>query len=287
MKLQYNASIARYNSWHVGGSVAILIEPNSPEGVKKSLNYSKEYPIIWLGLGSNILFQDGLLEAVVIRTKNGLNKLYATTQGVYAEAGVSCAKLSRTSISLGYEYLDFFAGVPGTVGGALAMNAGAFGGETWKFVSAVQWLWPDGSIEVMQPSQFQVGYRSVVTPKEGCFWGAWFNSKQGSVEKGRSRIKSLLQRRQLTQPIGKFSCGSVFKNPEGQHAAKLIESCGLKGLRVGGAQISHLHANFIINVEKASCENILELVNIMKESVYSEFSVKLETEFHLINQDTI
>ncbi len=271
----------------MGGTVEVLLEPTNSEDFKKSLHYIGSYPVVWLGLGSNVLFEDGCLPAVVIKTKKALNKLTVTQEGMYAQAGVSCAKLSRSAIANGFEDLAFFAGVPGTVGGALSMNAGAFQGETWEFVTAVEWLWPDGSVDILTPEQFNVGYRHVVKPDEGCFWGAWFQSKKGSPSSGKSKIKTLLQQRQLTQPIGKFSCGSVFKNPDGMHAAQLIESCGLKGLSIGGAQISQLHANFIINNNHALCSDILELVETIKERVYSEFSVVLEPEFHLLSEDTL
>src|SRR5690606_30755419 len=214
-----------------------------------------DVPLLWLGLGSNLLVRDGGVRGVVISTREALTVLERRGErGVYAEAGVPCAKLARACARFGLGPAEFFTGVPGTVGGALAMNAGAFGNETWPHVAQVETVDRHGTVRARQADEYRVGYRHVEAPAdEEWFLAAHFTFREGSSEES---TRALLERRRETQPIGEWSCGSVFTNPPGDHAARLIESAGLKGLRVGGAVVSAKHANFIINEGAASARDI-------------------------------
>jgi UDP-N-acetylmuramate dehydrogenase len=200
-----------------------------------------------------------------------------------AEAGVSCAVAARHAARKGLVGLEFFAGIPGTVGGALAMNAGAFGGETWQFVEHVEMLSRDGSITRRYPEEFEISYREVQMPEQNeWFLSACFRLELGDIEKAQQKIRELLEQRSDSQPTGQASCGSTFRNPEGDFAARLIESCGLKGKCIGDACVSEKHANFVINRGNATATDIETLVDEMASTVLAKTGVRLQREFHVI-----
>ena len=225
-----------------------------------------DVPLLWLGLGSNLLVRDGGVRGVVISTREALERIERRRErDVYAEAGVPCAKLARACARWDLGPAEFFAGIPGTVGGALAMNAGAFHGETWRQVRAVETIDRHGQVRERAAGEFQVSYRHVAAPAAGeWFLAATFHFDAGSSEEA---TRGLLEKRKQTQPIGEWNCGSVFTNPPGDHAARLIESAGLKGLRSGGAVVSDKHANFIINEGSASARDIETLIQTVQREV--------------------
>src|SRR5262249_51363830 len=213
----------------------------------------------WIGLGSNLLVRDGGIRGVVVETHgifDTLERVDATH--VRAGAGVACAKVAKQCIKWGLGPAEFFAGIPGTVGGALAMNAGAFGGETWRHVVSVTTIDRAGNEHSRPASDYQVAYRSVVGPRDEWFLDGLFTFEE-RVGVSQDDIRALLNRRKETQPIGELSCGSVFTNPPGDHAARLIDTSGLKGYRIGGARVSEKHANFIINDGTAKASDIESL----------------------------
>jgi UDP-N-acetylmuramate dehydrogenase len=171
--------------------------------------------------------------------------------------------------------IEFLAGIPGTIGGALAMNAGAWGGETWPHVALVRTVDRLGSVRERLPSKFQVGYRHVAGPAGEWFLDAEMTLDRGDAEAAQARIKGLLERRAATQPTGLPSCGSVFRNPPGDHAARLIEACGLKGLRFGAAEVSTKHANFIINLGGATARDIARLIDHVRAEVERRHGIRL------------
>ncbi len=287
-KLEFNVSLARYNTWGVGGEAECVFRPIDIEDLSQFLaTIDSQVPVTWLGLGSNVLIRDGGISGVVIITQGCLNQFEFKEHGVVsAQAGVPCAKLARATAGKQLTGIEFMAGIPGTVGGALAMNAGAFGGQTWDYVTSVQAINRAGEIRTRLPSEYQIAYRTVTSPEP-----EWFVSAQFKLQERTGKIvsiKELLQQRADTQPIGKKNCGSVFKNPPGHHAAKLIEQCHLKGHAIGGARISSKHANFIINDADASAADIEKLISYTKNTVLERCGIELMPEVKILgNAKTI
>ncbi|MSR00559.1 MAG: UDP-N-acetylmuramate dehydrogenase [Gammaproteobacteria bacterium] len=285
-RVRLNESMARHTSWHVGGAADIYFEPRDRQDLSEFLQaLPKEMPLWWLGLGSNLLVRDGGLRGAVIITHGALNDMERRTDiEVWCEAGVACARIARQCTRWGLRSAGFFAGIPGTLGGALAMNAGAFGGETWKYVSQVEVIDRNGSVRVRQANEYRVNYRHVQSPvaNEGFLAAVLkFEIREPSefIE-----IPDLLSRRRETQPIGQWSCGSVFTNPPGDHAARLIEAAGLKGLRVGGASVSNKHANFIINEGAATASDLEQLIQKVQANVEARFNVHLNPEVRIVGE---
>jgi UDP-N-acetylmuramate dehydrogenase len=282
-RLLHNETMARHCSWRTGGAADVYYEPADKEDLAIFLNsLINDEVIIWVGLGSNLLVRDNGLRGVVISVLNRLNQIKLLDNGmVYAECGVTCAKLARFCQQHQLADADFLAGIPGTVGGALAMNAGAFSFETWDYVYSVELMSRQGEVINRRPDEFVVDYRSVKKQSDEWFTAGYFNfpARQGDKP---SNIKPLLEKRNSTQPIGLPSCGSVFKNPPGDHAARLIEACGLKGFCIGGACVSEKHANFIINSNKATAAQIEDLILHVQQQVQQQFGVELNTEVRII-----
>ncbi len=285
-ELRTGEPMARYTSWRVGGPADRFYRPVDAEDLAAFLRSLPEgEPLFWLGLGSNLLVRDGGIRGTVIATQgvlDGLDQIDATT--VRAEAGVTCAKVARFCARRDLVGAEFLAGIPGTMGGALAMNAGAFGGETWTLVSAVETLDHRGAHHTRAPAEYEVGYRSVRGPEGECFLAAHLHLAAGEGEASLARIKALLEQRNETQPIGLPSCGSVFRNPEGDHAARLIEAAGLKGVCIGGACVSEKHANFIINTGEATARDIEALIELVRRTVHKEYGVELQPEVRIVGE---
>lgn len=285
-KLKKNEPLANYTSWRVGGPADILYIPADLDDLSTFLKtLSPTIPVTWLGLGSNILVRDTGLEGVVIITQGALNKLERTADSIVrAEAGVASAQLARFTARAGATGLEFLAGIPGTVGGALAMNAGCFGGETWRLVNAAETINRHGEIKIRALADFAVEYRHVKRPEDEWFVAGHFNLTPGDKEKALQSIRDLLERRSNTQPTGTSNCGSVFRNPPGSFAGKLIEECGLKGKQIGGAKVSEKHANFILNESNASSQDIENLINEVSSTVAQKTGVRLIPEVHIIGR---
>lgn len=285
-ELTVNESLKMLNSWHVGGPAKAIYRPSCVFDLSQFLQkLPADEPIVWLGLGSNVLIRDGGINATVILTQGLLNEMYALDHHTLrVEAGVTCAKVAKFSMKQALKGAAFMAGIPGTMGGALAMNAGAFGGETWNIVSAVETINRRGQISVTDAALFEVGYRSVKIPAETWFIAAHLRLEPGDTSVLQQEIKALLAKRALTQPIGLPSCGSVFRNPPGDHAARLIESIGLKGYTIGGAQVSPKHANFIINTGKATSADIESLIYWVEQQVLEKTGVALVREVKIIGE---
>lgn len=282
-KVTSNEPMAKHCSWRTGGKAEVYFEPEDKQDLCLFLSQTaSDIPLTWVGLGSNLLVRDGGIKGIVIATLNKLNKLTLMDDGrVYAESGVTCAKLARFCQKNNLASADFLAGIPGTVGGALAMNAGAFGFETWQFVDSVETLTRYGELKQREISEYKVSYRRVESPAGEWFSAAYFNFPVNESNKD-SNIKSLLAKRNASQPVGQPSCGSVFKNPPDDHAARLIEASGMKGFCVGGACVSQKHANFIINENQASALDIETLIEKVQLQVKQKFNVELQTEVKII-----
>lgn len=285
-QLLQQVPLARYTSWRVGGPADYLYQPDNLEDLIAFLpTIAAEQPIHWLGLGSNVLIQDAGIRGFVIVTQGSLNSITRLDNNtVRVEAGVGCPQVARFCARNGLIGGEFLAGVPGTMGGALAMNAGAFGGETWSLVIAVETLSRDGILRVRKPQDYQVQYRQVDGPKGEWFVAAHLQLQAGDKEQSLAKIRTLLERRAATQPTGEHSCGSVFRNPPGDYAARLIETCGLKGLTRGGASVSTKHANFIINDGSATAIDIIELIREVADTVQQQHGIKLRIEAHILGE---
>ena len=281
--------MSRHTSWHAGGPAEIYFTPRDRADLAAFLReLSPETPVHFVGLGSNLLVRDGGLKGVVVQTQGALERLERLDETtVYCEAGVACARIARQCIKWGLGPAEFFAGIPGTLGGALAMNAGAFGGETWTHVVEVETLDHSGKAHRRAAGEFKVGYRHVEAPVRNEWYVAArlrFEHKAGANE---AEVRALLARRKASQPIGEWSCGSVFKNPPGDHAARLIESAGLKGLRVGDASVSTKHANFIINHGAATATELERLICHVQETVERVHGVRLLPEVRILGEEPV
>lgn len=285
-KLEEGVSLARYTSWKVGGQAEILYQPENLIDLQNFLStLDASMPITWLGRGTNVLVRDGGLRGAVIVMQGGMNKLEKIQNNlIRAELGVSCAKLARFSAENDLLGAEFLAGIPGTVGGALAMNSGAYGSETWSYVLQVETIDRNGNLHVRTPNEFDIAYRSVIGVNDEWFIAATFKFESGDGQQAREKIRTLLDQRNASQPVGNRSCGSVFRNPENDFAARLIESCNLKGKTIGGAQISTKHANFIINVGDASAADIEALITYVRNTIESECGILLTPEVRIIGE---
>jgi len=289
-RLARGEPLARHTSWRVGGPADLLYAPADRDDLAAFLRgLPARVPLTVIGLGSNVLVRDGGIRGAVVLLHNPGAALAVADGVVYADAGVASPKLARFAAMHGCADAEFLAGIPGTVGGAIAMNAGCYGGETWTYVARVETLSRDGTFDIRTAADYTIGYRSV-THRDGralgdLFTAAWFRFPQGDVAAGRSRIKALLARRIATQPLALPNAGSVFRNPPGDHAARLIEACGLKGCRIGGAVVSALHANFIVNPEKrASAADVEALIAHVRSVVRAETGVSLEPEVRVLGE---
>jgi len=276
--------LAKYTSWRVGGPADQLYIPHNLQDLIEFIKALPESePVFWMGLGSNLLVRDGGIRGTVINTKGRLKEMHLTDDGlVYVEAGVPCAHVARFCGERGLIGAEFLAGIPGTMGGALKMNAGAFGGETWAIVKRVEMLDMSGKVTERKPQDFTVSYRSVKSLNNEWFLSCLLTLPQGDTALSQQKIKALLEKRAATQPTNQPSCGSVFKNPEGDHAARLIEQAGLKGYAIGGACVSEKHANFIVNTGNATAADIEALIYYVQDKVKQQRGVVLQTEVCMV-----
>jgi len=281
-----NEPMARYTSWRVGGLADRVYKPSSIEDVQAYLqSLPADEKVLWLGLGSNVLIRDGGIRGSVINTRGCLKQmLLSGDDGLYVEAGVPCAHVAKFAADNNLLNAEFLAGIPGTMGGALAMNAGAFGGDTWGLVNKLVLINRRGELIERKADEFDVSYRHVLLAKDEWFVACYLTMPTGNNQQGREKIRELLAARAASQPTNKPSCGSVFKNPTGDYAARLIEVSGLKGKQIGAAQVSTKHANFILNTGDATASDIEQLMNHVKKTVLEQHGVELETEVRVIGE---
>lgn len=278
--------MARHTSWRVGGPADRLYIPADLEDLVEFLKQiESNEPLTWAGLGSNLLVRDGGIRGTVVMTSGALNRIGFVGDGrLRAEAGVASAKVARFCVDNGFTGAEFLAGIPGTVGGALAMNAGAFGGETWNIVDSVETVDRHGNLRTRMPSEYEIEYRHLRGPADEWFVAGVFRLTGTEDGKGKALIKSLLAKRGATQPTQLPNAGSVFMNPPGDHAARLIEACGLKGVCEGGACVSELHANFIVNRGGARAADIERLIERVRDEVERRQGVRLVSEVRIVGE---
>jgi len=285
--LRSNEPMANHVSWRAGGSVARAFFPADLDDLENFLGAVRhDEPLLLVGLGSNLLVRDGGFDGTAIFTHGALDTLRREEDGsFFVEAGVASPKLARFAGKQGCAEAEFLAGIPGTVGGALAMNAGCHGGETWRYVERVLMVNRRGERIIRGPEDFAIGYRhaGLKSSTDEIFAGAWFRFPPGDADAARERIKELLERRVATQPLALPNAGSVFRNPPDDHAARLIEAAGLKGARIDGAQVSEKHANFIVNRDGGATATAIEmLIGRVQAEVAEKFGISLVREVRIV-----
>lgn len=285
-KLLLNEPMARYTSWRVGGKVDQLYIPASLEDLQAFLsNLDSNQAIYFVGLGSNLLVRDGGIRGTVIIMHNVLTGLKLEGNLVFAEAGITCGKLAKFCAKQAKQGAEFFAGIPGTLGGALAMNAGCYGTETWDVVHSVTTINRQGELNKRAAAEFISSYRHVDMPVAGeWFVAANLALKAGDAQESAKKIKDLLATRLASQPLNLPSAGSTFRNPQGDYAARLVEASDLKGYIIGGAQVSEKHANFIVNIGDSNALDIELLIKHMRETVLEKQGVALQQEVKVIGE---
>ncbi|MFK5893888.1 MAG: UDP-N-acetylmuramate dehydrogenase [Pseudomonadota bacterium] len=299
--IKINEPMSKHTTWKAGGVAKIYYQPESLLDLQQFLKMLKQHNqvhnILWLGLGSNVLIRDKGYNGIVINTVGKLKQIqiFKNTEQqliVSAESGVSCSKFSREVAKAGLLGAEFFSGIPGSMGGAMAMNAGAFGNECWNHLDTVETIDDMGKIYSRKATDFNVSYRFIEglkTTDKGV--REWFVKgffkypyNMSKVEQTKAKIKNLLEKRNQSQPVQYANAGSVFKNPPGDFAARLIELCGLKNQQIGNAVISEKHANFIVNPGGASAKDIEMLIEKIQQCVYKKFAVKLQTEVRIFGE---
>ena len=285
-ELKLDEPMSKHTTWRVGGAAEHYYIPVDVEDLSCYLqSLKKDESIFWLGLGSNLLVRDGGIKGSVIATANALSGIECIDSNIVeVGAGVPCAILARFCARNNLVNGEFFAGIPGVVGGALRMNAGAFGGETWPLVMAVETINRNGVVQWRSADEYITSYRTVNGPEGEWFTKVRFKFEAGDGKQAALDIKELLAKRAATQPTGTANCGSVFRNPEGRFSAQLIEEAGLKNYKIGGAIVSEKHANFIINEGDATAQNIEDLIYHVQDQVFKKSGIKLVTEVHMVGE---
>lgn len=286
-QLLENEAMSRHTSWRVGGPARLFFKPASLDDLAHFLRgLDIDTPVFWFGMGSNLLVRDGGIPGVVIAASGLFTDLEKVGERlVRAGSSVPCTQLARQCIRWNFGPSEFFAGIPGLLGGALTMNAGAHGAETWDRVCSVVTIDRIGNLHTRTPADYDIGYRSVIGPHNEWFVEATLEFEPG-VGANMDTMKRMMARRKDTQPLGLPSCGSVFRNPPGDHAARLIEAAGLKGYRIGDAEISTKHANFIINRGEASARDVEALINHVRQTVLDFHGVQLLPEVRIVGESS-
>ena len=285
-ELREQEPMSRHTSWKTGGDAEYFYVPADSEDLSVFMSgLPSDMPVTWVGLGSNLLVRDGGLSGVVVSVIGVLNELECINENeLKIGAGVTCAKAARFAAKHGLAGIEFLASIPGSIGGALTMNAGAYGGEFWRYVKQVETINKKAERQFYSRDQFEVGYRSVSLAADEWFVGCTLELNISNKEEIEKNIKQILSERAAAQPLGQHSCGSVFRNPEKDHAARLIDSCGLKGKQIGGAVVSEKHANFIINTGDATSLDIETLIEEVQATVFEKHAVKLIPEVRIIGE---
>lgn len=284
------ADMSSYTTFRIGGIADYVVTPENEEQLAKLLHLIKEENVdfVVIGNGSNILVSDNGFDGIVIQLGDKFSSFVIKDKdesGVYVDvtAGMRLSRLGNELAASSIEGFEFATGIPGTIGGAVMMNAGAYGGEIKDIIKSARVMDFDGNVKELSRDELELGYRtSIIAKKNYIVISAVFDLKKGDREKIKSNIKELALKRREKQPLEYPSAGSTFKRPEGYFAAKLIEDAGLKGLSVGGAQVSEKHAGFVINKKDAKAVDVIRLTDEIKEKVYDKFGVKLELEIKKI-----
>ncbi|MFC4770212.1 UDP-N-acetylmuramate dehydrogenase [Effusibacillus consociatus] len=284
----FNEPLSKHTTWKIGGPADVFVIPSKTEHLQLLAKTCAENKVPWyvIGRGSNLLVRDGGLRGVVIKLADNFADISISGDQLTVQAGRSYVSAANTAIRSGLQGLEFATGIPGTVGGAVMMNAGAHGGETKDVLLSADIVEEDGSIRTLQNRDLQFAYRySILKDQPRIVVRVTFQLQPGSTEEMQAKVRAWTKRRQTTQPLQLPNCGSVFRNPEGTHAGFLIEQAGLKGTKIGGAQISDLHANFIVNVQKARAVDVLALIDLVQTTIRERNGITLIPEVRIVGED--
>ncbi|WMX57203.1 UDP-N-acetylmuramate dehydrogenase [Peribacillus sp. R9-11] len=280
--------LANHTTMKIGGPADLFIVPSSIENIEKTMQVIKEYATPWraIGRGSNLLVSDGGIEGVVLKLGKGLDHLEINGPEIKAGAGVSLVSLSVQISKKGYAGLEFASGIPGSIGGAVYMNAGAHGSDMSEILKEAHVLFEDGTLAWLSKEEMEFSYRTSILQKKkpGIVLEAIFQLTEGNKTEIVERMQNNKNYRKDTQPYNLPCAGSIFRNPLPHHAGKLVENAGLKGHSIGGAQISPMHGNFIVNTGNGSAADVQALIQHVKDTVYDKFEIELETEVEIIGR---
>ncbi|MGP4080329.1 UDP-N-acetylmuramate dehydrogenase [Pseudalkalibacillus sp. R45] len=286
-KILRDEPLSKHTTIKIGGPADVFVEPDSVEALKKVIDIVKNNDVPWttIGRGSNLLVSDEGIEGVVIKLGKGTDHLEENGEEILVGGGYSLVKLSTIMSRKGMAGLEFASGIPGSLGGAVYMNAGAHGSDMSKILKKAHILFEDGSIEWLSADEMAFSYRtSILQKKPGICIEAVLQLKQGDRESITDVMQKNKDYRKETQPWNHPCCGSVFRNPLPNYAGQLIESSGLKGKTIGGAQISEMHANFIVNTGDAKAKDVLELIDLVKSTIKEKHDIDMETEVEMIGR---
>lgn len=282
---RFNAALGNTNWFQVGGPAEILFKPADVEDLAEFMKHKpKDLPVTVIGVGSNIIVRDGGIEGVVIKLGRGFTDALVEGDVVVAGAALLDVHLARFAADEGRAGLEFFSGIPGTVGGALAMNAGAYGAETKDVLIKAEAVTQDGKIVALNLDDMKYTYRHYGGPEELIFTKAWFKTTEGEPKAIHAQIAEIQEQREATQPIREKTGGSTFKNPNGHKAWELIDAAGCRGLAVGGARMSLLHCNFMINIDAATAADLETLGEQVRQKVKAQSGIELEWEIKRVGK---
>ncbi len=283
-----NEPMSKHTSYRIGGPADVMLLPDNIEQIKKLISVCREnsVPFYVIGNGSNVLVRDGGIRGAVIKISNKLSKVTFSGNTVKAEAGAILSSVVKKAYNRSLSGLEFACGIPGSIGGAITMNAGAYGGHMADIVKSITVLDKDGNVFQIEGEELGFGYRqSVVRDRNLIVLSGEMELAPAEKPEIKEKMDILTAKRKSMQPLNLPSCGSVFKRPEGQFIGKLIEEAGLKGTTSGGAQVSMLHANFIVNINNATAKDVLNLIETVKQRVFEKFLIEIETEVIILGED--
>lgn len=287
-EILFDEPMKKHTTFKIGGPVDIMIIPNNQEELIEAIKFSRKNNIDFLimGNGSNLLVRDGGIRGVVIKINEGFNQIKLNDNKIYCEAGALLSTVSKVALKNSLKNLEFASGIPGTIGGAITMNAGAYGGEMKDVVIKVRVLDKNNEIKEYTNEEMNFRYRNSRVWDEGLIvLGVELNLEKGDYYTIEEVMKDLTYKRTSKQPLELPSGGSTFKRPDGYFAGKLIEDSGLRGLRHGGAQVSEKHCGFVVNADNATCKDVLHLISVIQKVVRDNYQVELETEIKLLGED--
>ena len=287
-EILFDEPMKKHTTFKIGGPVDVMIIPNNEEELIGAIKFSRENNIDFLimGNGSNLLIKDGGIRGVVIKINEGFRQITVNENRIYCESGALLSTVSKVALKNSLRGFEFASGIPGTIGGAITMNAGAYGGEMKDVVIKVRVLDKNSVIKEYTNEEMNFRYRNSRVWDEGLIvLGVELNLEEGDYSTIEEVMKDLTYKRTSKQPLELPSGGSTFKRPDGYFAGKLIEDSGLRGLRHGGAQVSEKHCGFVVNVDNATCKDVLHLISVIQKVVRDNYEVELETEIKLLGED--
>jgi len=287
-RVRLNESMKEHTTFKIGGPVAVMVMPRDSSDIKAVISICKKnsLPFFVFGLGSNLLVRDKGFRGIAIKLGNNLNKVSVLGTEIHAEAGVRLSELSRRAAACGLSGLEFAEGIPGSLGGAVVMNAGAYNGEMKKVLTKATAVDCEGKIKDFYPEDMKMGYRdSIFQDSSYIVVSAVLQLKKGNKEEIQAKMRDFARRRREKQPLDLPSAGSTFKRPDGFYVGPLLEQMGLKGFKIGGAEVSKKHAGFIVNTGNATASDVLELINLIQEKAREQFGVVLQPELKIIGEE--